>query len=416
MSTGTERVEISAWRATGWSATSAKMDKVVVHASTVEDARRAVARLGIIDARIRRSSPASDIASLQIGKTRVKQKHVNSALRSLATAAGAGMDMLGALSAMAKATRRGSPMRRTVEDIRARIGAGEELEGAFAAHEDIFGPTVAPTIAAGMKSGTLPEVLNALSDSSERASTIRGQVKGALFYPVMVLVMAMGVAVFAALVMIPQMEALLVDLGGELPLPTKVMLAFSAFLTTQPLRLVVVIVLAWVLATSVLRLEFVRSLRSRLSLSIPLVGRVVHGMNTATLCDLVAVLMTAGVEPVSLATLAAGSVRNGHMASALQGVPEMLLDDKDLEGALNAFVPPLDEMVPVLASQSASGTKDPGQPWRNFARLTHESTDRLAKGLTQALNPIMMLVVGSVVLFIAAAVYGPMLSIYQSAI
>ena len=416
MNAGAESVGVAAWRVIGWSAASAKIEKAVVHAPTLEDARRAANRMGIIDARIKRFSPASQIASLQIGKTRAKQKHVNAALRSLATAAGAGMDMLGALSAMAKATRKGSPIRQAVEDIRARIAAGEELEDAFTAHEDLFGSTVAPTIGAGMKSGTLPAVLNALSDSSERAMTIRGQVKGAMFYPVMVLAMALGVAVFAALVMIPQMEALLTDLGGELPMPTKVMLAFSAFITTQPLRLLMVIVLAWVLTTSVLRLDLVRDLRSRLSLSVPLVGRVVHGMNTATLCDLVAVLMTARVEPVSLAKLAAGSVGNRHMAKALQEVPRMLLDDKDLEGALESVVPPLDEMVPVLASQSASGTRDPGQPWRNFARLTHDSTDRLAKGLTQALNPIMMLVVGSVVLFIAAAVYGPMLSIYQSAI
>ena len=300
--------------------------------------------------------------------------------------------------------------------MQARVGSGDELEEAFAAHEEIFGPTVAPTIGAGMHSGTLPEVLDALANASERSLTIRGQVKGALFYPVTVLIMAVGVAGFAAVVMVPQMEELLLDLGGELPAATRMMLALSDFLTEEPIRLVGVSVVVWIVVASVLRLESVRDFRSRVVLRLPLVGQVVHGLHTATLCDLVAVLMTARVEPVTLSALAAKSVRNRHVGAALERVPGMLLDDKDLEQALEEVSPPLDEMVPVLASQSASGTRDPGRPWKTFARLTHDSTERLAKGLTEAMNPIMMLVVGAVVMFIAAAIYGPMLSIYQSAL
>ena len=124
-------------------------------------------------------------------------------------------------------------------------------------------------------------------------------------------------------------------------------------------------------------------------------------------------MLSAGVTQVRTIELVASAIRNRVVSTELEKIQQRIIDGMELDVACKISVPKIDPVVPSLAQQTVSGISDPGEPWHRYGKAVAEETDRRADILKAAIEPLLIVLVGLLILVMALAVYMPMLSIYS---
>lgn len=444
--------ELRDWSYKGVDAVTNKRVKGKIRASSEAEALEAASQEGVIALSATRFSSAQKWLTTDNKKT-AKRKHVNAFIRGYSTASSSNMRAENALKIATEGIR-SKPLKNVVQDITDRYADGVALHEAFRAHTKMFGEDTAAVLEAGSDSGNTAAALSALADSKERSGRIRGKIVSALVYPAILLVFAMVALLVVITFVIPKIENALQDLDAELPLLTRILVGiadlFTGSINLFPREAETTVGTAFDTASSaaeasiaaetleyglripnilfVLGLMVVvpmllytwlntdtgKLVKSWLALNTPIIGPVVRRLNTAIICELCGVMLTSGVPQTRTMELVASGVRNHILASNLRKVPQRLLKGMDLHAALALSTPPFDPIIPALAQQSASGLKDPGEPWRRYGGSVAEEADRRAALLQTAMEPVMIVMMGLLIGVIAAAVYLPLLSTYQA--
>jgi type IV pilus assembly protein PilC len=332
--------------------------------------------------------------------------------RQLATMINAGLPIVRALYVLSEQTQN-PKLKDVVVAVRKDVEAGSSLSQVLEKQPEVFSRLYVEMVKAGEIGGILDGVLLRLADQLERDQDLRRKIRSAMTYPIVVLVFAILAASFMLIFIVPVFAGLFQDLGGTLPLPTRITMAISDILTSifgvfvyAGMALAVVMFLRWK------KSENGRKVWGRAVLRIPAkIGDVVKKATLARFARTFATLSAAGVPILQAIEITATSSGNWVVEKAL-------LKSKD---AIREGIPiykPLEEepvFPPMVTRMIAVGEEsgDIDGMLTKIAEFYESEVDAAVKALTSIIEPLMIVVVGSIVGSIVISMYLPMFKIFE---
>jgi type IV pilus assembly protein PilC len=332
--------------------------------------------------------------------------------RQFATMINAGLPIVRALYILSEQTEN-PKLKEVVVLVRKDVEAGLALSEALEKHPKVFSRLYVEMVRAGEIGGILDDVLLRVADQLENDQELRRKVKSAMTYPTIVLVLAVLAASFMLIFIVPVFATMFEDLGGTLPLPTRVAMGISDVLTS----IFGVILYAALIGGVIFFLrwkntESGRKVWGRVSLKLPVkIGDVIQKVALARFARTLGTLSAAGVPILQAIEITASSSGNWVMENAL-------LKSRDaIREGIPIYKPLEDEPVfpPMVTRMIAVGeeTGDIDGMLTKIAEFYESEVDATVKALTSIIEPLMIVVVGGIVGGIIVAMYLPMFRIFE---
>ena len=326
--------------------------------------------------------------------------------RQLATLIRAGSPIEEALGAVVRQTERNSS-RRIFSAIRSRVMEGHTLAGSLGQFPSAFPVLYRATVGAGEQSGHLSEVLERLADYTENRQHNQQKVTTALAYPMILLLVAIGVVSALLRFVVPKVVEAFATLDIELPLLTRMLISASEFLQNHGLALLISIILlivgiVWLLQRPTWKHRF-----HRLVLRLPVIGRITRGVNTENFARTFSILSSSGVTVLDAMKISAEVVINIPMRQSVLEAAEKVREGMPIHKALerSGYFPPM--MVYLIASGEGSG-KLPDMLERAAVQQEREVQAKIATMLS-LLEPGLILVMGGIVTLIVLSIMLPVM-------
>lgn len=327
--------------------------------------------------------------------------------RQLSTLLTASLPLEEALSAAAQQSEK-RHVNGLIMAVRSKVLEGFSLAAAFAEFPGSFNVLYRSTVAAGEQSGFLDKVLDNLADYTEKRFESRRNVEMALFYPVVVLCLALLIVGGLVVYIVPEMARSFESLGQDLPVMTQALIWLAEFLGTWWWALFlaaigVVLLCRWLLSQPKIKLAWDKRL-----LGMPLIGRVVRTGNAARYGSTLAILTSSGVPLVDAMNISADVVTNGILKRRLQAATQRVSEGSSLRAALETvgYFPPM--FLHMVASGEASGELD--QMLARVATYQQNELERVVSTVVKLFEPLMLLIMGVLVMAIVMAILLPIIN------
>src|SRR5829696_1780500 len=332
--------------------------------------------------------------------------------RQLATMINAGLPIVRALYILSEQTEN-PKLNDVVVAVRKDVEAGLSLSESLEKHPKAFSRLYVEMVKAGEIGGILDGVLLRLADQLERDQDLRRKIRSALTYPIVVLILAILAASFMLIFIVPVFAQMFQDLGGTLPLPTRICMLLSNILTSfwgilvyAGMALAVVLFLRWK------KTEQGRKVWGRAVLRIPAkIGDVVKKATLARFARTLATLSAAGVPILQSIEITATSSGNWVVENALLKSRDAIREGIPIYKPLETepvFPPMVTRMIAV-----GEETGDIDGMLTKIAEFYESEVDAAVKALTSIIEPIMIVVVGGIVGAIVISMYLPMFEIFK---
>jgi len=330
--------------------------------------------------------------------------------RQLATLVKSGLPLEEALRAVAEQSER-ARLKSMVVAVRSRVLEGHTLADGLGEFPHVFSDLFRATVAAGEQSGHLEVVLDRLADYTENRQQMRQKIQLALFYPLLLTSVAILVVIALLTYVVPQVVQVFTNIGQQLPLLTRALIAFSGFLQTYGPALLVLLVAAGTGVYYLLRRPGPKRRFHRLLLSVPLVSRLVRGLNTARFARTFSILTASGVPVLEAMRISAQVLGNLPMREAVEEATARVREGASLYSALSrrAQFPPM--TVHLIASGEASGRLE--EMLERAAQHQEREMETLIAAILALFEPLLILVMGGVVLVIVLAILLPIFDLNQ---
>ena len=354
-----------------------------------------------------KSSAAGDsIWNMKIGggkkNTDMKRVEVLLFVSELADLLEAGMTLGQALQALANQGGEESAQKFVCQDLCDRIVRGESFSDACTHHPKTFPPLFSNMLRAGEASGAMIEVLRRLGDHYERDDNMRGKIKGALTYPVIVLCFGIAAVIGALVWIIPQFQKVFHSMGASLPLPTKILIGLSdAFINYGWLMALCVVAFVlwfrrWKRTPSGVRKIDSWKLRA------PLIKGIVAAGAYSSLAYTMKTLLTNGVNVLQALKICEDTCGNAVIGDALKTARQRVTDGTTISGPLAASGVFPRMMTDMLAIGEQAG--DMASALDHVGKRYQKDMDRNIAAFTNALEPILIVSIAGVVGFVAIAI------------
>jgi general secretion pathway protein F len=330
--------------------------------------------------------------------------------RQLATLVGSGLPLEEALEAVAQQCERPA-LKRVMVAVRSRVLEGHALAVALADFPRVFSELFRATVAAGEQSGYLHIVLERLADYTENRQALQKDIMQALIYPVFLVIIAVLMVTGLLTYVVPQVVQVFADIGQELPRLTRWLIASSEFLRQYGVWLVLLLVAGTVVARLLLRNETMRVRYHRLLLRLPLLSRLVRGLNAARFSRTLSILIDSGVPLLDALRIASQVITNLPMRQAVTEAALRVSEGTSLHRSLerSGYFPPL--TIHLVASGESSGKLE---AMLDRAATSQERDLSAAIQLVLAiLGPAVILLMGGMVLLIVLAMLLPIFELNQ---
>lgn len=330
--------------------------------------------------------------------------------RELANLLDSGMPVEQALGAAAEQSEF-PRLRKTIMGVRDKVLEGYSLGNALAPYPNVFPTVYQATVAAGEHAGHLTDVLLRLADHLDRQITIRHKLQQAMIYPAVMTTVSIAVVFFLLVMVVPQMVGIFKDFDKELPLATRILLGISSGLSRYSVFILLGVIafvagFRWLLKKP----KFERKLDQYL-LRLPVIGDLIILVNTARYCRTLGILFSASV-PIEQAMQTAGElVSNLPMRSSVEAATQKVKEGSAIAAALKQSGYFLPLTIHFIANGEASGQLE---EMLSRAALQQESrVNRFIDTSLTIFEPLLILIMGGVVLFIVLAILLPMFSMTQ---
>lgn len=330
--------------------------------------------------------------------------------RQLATLVRSGTPLEEALGTAARQTEK-PRVTRIITAVRSRVLEGHTLESALGDFPAAFPELYRSTVAAGEQSGHLDSVLDRLADYTESRQQLQSRITTALFYPIILTVVALLVVVGLLTYVVPQVVQVFVNIGKDLPLPTQILIGVSAALQKfGPIAFGVLVVLGLVFKRS-LKNETIKFNVHRFLLRLPLISRLIKGINTARFAQTLSILVASGVPVLEALRISAEVIPNLPMRNAVLDAATAVREGASLNGSLekSKLFPPL--TLHLIASGESSGNLE--SMLERAASHQERELETAISVLLALFEPLLILVMGAVVLFIVLSILLPIFELNQ---
>ena len=293
-------------------------------------------------------------------------------------------------------------------DVSKRLGGGEELSSSLDNYPRIFSPIMIGLIEAGEAGGILSQVLERLASLIEAQSKIRSQIKGALIYPVLILVLAIAVSLGLLIGIVPQFETLFAGMGAKLPALTLFMLTLSRIVTTWSFAIGAPIILF--IAFYAFNISYStptgRKFFDNLVLKIPLFGDLILKSEVAQMSDTLSTLIKSGIPMVEAIENCIKASSNEIIKIALRKSISLINQGEELSTSFDTS-----KVIPRLLVSMIKIGEETGElsfMLENISNFYKREVEEAVNILTKAMEPAIIFVVAGIVGTIVISLYLPM--------
>ena len=344
---------------------------------------------------------------------KVKTKVLTQFTRQLATLVNAGLPLMRGIDVL-KRQMKDSQMLEALGGISESIASGGTFSESLTAHPKIFDNLYINMVKAGEAGGVLEVVLARLAEFAEKAEKIKNKVKGAMIYPIVVLLAAVGITAFLLVTVIPKFQQVFEDMmgGEELPSLTQFVIAASEYVKNNGLVVLAVAVGIFVLAKIIGKTEKGAFLFDVLALKMPVTGTLVQRTAVSRLTRTLGTLLSSGVPILQSLVIVRDTSGNRVISKAIQDVHDAVKDGEGVTKPLSqcwVFPPMVISMVEVGEETGALADM-----LTRVADTYDDEVDNAVAGMTAAIEPALIIVLALVVGTIVMAMFLPMIKIISS--
>jgi len=343
---------------------------------------------------------------------KIKLKEITLFYRQLAILFEANVSPLDSLRILAEQIKTPT-FKETLYDVENSVRGGEPLSSALEKHPKIFSSFYVNVVRAGEATGNLNEVLKYLADHAEREYNLNSKVKGAFTYPIAIFSMFLVIGTLMMIFVIPQMLSMLKELGGELPLPTKILVAISNLFRSW-FWLIAIIVIGLVVA-------FKKWKKTRkgelifdaLKLKTPVFSDLFKKIYLARFSENLQTLLKGGLSILKALDITASVIGNRVYENIILEAKEKVRKGETISSAFSNHPK---EIAPLVTQMVGVGEKTAqiDDILAKVAVFYQQDVDRIVSNMTQLIEPIMILVLGGCVAFLVSAILLPMYNMTSS--
>jgi type IV pilus assembly protein PilC len=342
--------------------------------------------------------------------SKVKLKELAVFSRQFSTMINAGLSMLRALSILEE-QQPNKAFASILTEVRLEVESGSALSVSMAKHPDIFPPLMVNMIKAGEVGGFLDKVLTQIADNYEAEVALRGKVKSAMTYPVVVLIMAILMTIGMLLFIVPTFAGLFTSLGGSLPAPTQILVSLSDFLKVAIVPIVILTIVGFIVWGRIKHTERVREVVDPLKLKVPIFGQLFRKIALARFCRNLGTMLSSGVPILQSLDIVADTSGNVVVAHAVRDVQESVRNGESLTEPLakHDIFPPM--VTQMLAVGEDTGALD--SMLHKISDFYDQEVESTTEQLTALIEPLMIAVLGGIVGSMIVALYMPIFKIFD---
>jgi len=317
----------------------------------------------------------------------------------------AGVPIFRAVNGLASTTGNRS-LAETLHQVAVSLESGHTLSDALGRHPHVFSVFYASLVRVGETTGKLTDVFRQLAFYLEREKRTRGRIKSALRYPTLVITAIAIALTVISIWVIPAFSNLFRSFGAELPLPTRILMQVSEFMVAYWPGLLLLLAVLVGGAQLYIGTETGRYRWGKLKLRLPLVGTVIYQASLARFAHLFAMAMNSGVPLITSLTVVARALNNSYLEERILGMRGGIEHGKalSLTAANSGIFDPL--VLQMLAVGEESGTIS--ELLTEVADYYECEVDYATERLSSAIEPILTVVIGGLVLIMAMGIFLPM--------
>jgi type IV pilus assembly protein PilC len=348
--------------------------------------------------------------NIELTKKKVKLKELAVFSRQFATMVNSGLPILRALAILADQSSN-KELARVLGEVRLDVEQGASLSTAMAKHPKVFNDLYISMVRSGETGGSLDDVLLKLADLIENEVKLRGKIKSAMTYPIAVVVLVVLIMTAMLLFIVPQFKGIFEQLGGSLPLPTRVLLAASDAFKKFWYIVIIGVFAGRFFFKRWKRTPAGREAVDRTKLRVPVFGQLFHKTALSRFSSTLAMLMHSGVPILQALDIVSDTVNNKIISKAVIDVQSSVRDGESMAKPLarHRVFPPM--VVQMLAVGEETGQVD--VMLEKVATFYDQEVEASVDALTSLIEPLLIAVIGGLVGAAVVALYMPMFNIIK---
>ncbi len=328
--------------------------------------------------------------------------------RQLATMISAGLPIVQAIAILERQTEN-KKFKKILKEIRTDVEGGSNFSDALTKHK-VFTPLYVNLVRAGETSGTLDAVLDRLATFLEKDLELRGKIKSAMTYPVIVLSFAIIITYFLMVGIVPMFAGILTDLGSELPLLTRILIVIADFLQHGVLYIIGITLAVYFAYRYYYKTPRGRRVLDGLKLRMPVFGNLNKKSAIARFSRTFGLLVSSGVNVIEAMDITRGTAGNAIVEDILSETKESIQVGEPIHSTLlrypQVFPPMVSSMIAIGEETGALDTM-----LQKVADFYEREVDEAVTSLTAAIEPVMIIILGGIVGAIVAGMFLPLFQI-----
>lgn len=329
-------------------------------------------------------------------------------IRQLSTMISAGLSISKALDVLTQQTTN-DKFKKILGEVLRDVEGGASLATSLGKHPEAFNRTFQALVEAGEASGKLDEILNRLADTMEEERELKSKFKAAMIYPAIVLVSMGGVFIILMVFVIPKLADLYESMNVELPKMTQIMISTSGFMASHILLLLLAMVAFAAGARYLFKTEGMRAFKAKYALSVPIFGPISKKKELTEFTRTLGLLMSSAVPIVEALHIVSDVVGSQAYTKGALAAAERIEKGGTLSGYLKS-----DNNFPLILGNMVATGEETGKMDEVLERLAiffKNETDHAVDGLSAALEPVILILLGTMVAFLIISIITPIYKI-----
>lgn len=344
-------------------------------------------------------------------KKKVKSRDLGVFCKQFSAVTKAGVTIISALELMGDQIENPT-LKRAVMDAKTYVEKGGTLADALRVNSDVFPPIMINMVAAGELSGNLEVCLDRLVEHFEKDNALSSKIKGAMVYPIVVFIVMIIVVIVVMIAVIPNFTSMFEDMGTKLPLATRMMVAASNFIIHK-WYILIIVVAAIVFGCKAFKKSSVgEQFFSNIAIKAPVFGNLTIKSACSRFARTMSTLMASGISMIDAVEQVAKMMDNKIIRDGLMDAKTQVAKGIPLSKPLKD----MEVLPPMLSAMTKIGeeTGDIEEMLSKVADYYDEEVEAATNKLTAAMEPLIMVILACIVGMIVAAVYGPIMSMYDA--
>lgn len=384
----------------------------VIDADNPRQARTKLRQNGIFPTEVMSAKAAAAVQAREafsFGQT-VRLSDTALMTRQMATLCGAGLSIMEGLAALIEQTENKASKKVWV-DVREGVKEGSTFADALSRHPKVFSTLYCQMVRAGEASGALDKILLRLADYLESQVRLRGKIFSMMTYPILMMVVSTLILLFLVAYVVPKVTAIFDDLNQALPLPTVILLAVSDFVIHYGWLVFLLLGALLFFLKRHIGTKAGREKFDRISLRLPLVGRVVKMVAISRFTKTLATLLASGVQLLKALEIVQEVVGNKVLEETIREARGNIREGESIAGPLkrSGLFPPL--VTHMISIGEKSGELE--TMLQKVSEAYDNEVENVVTAMTSLLGPLMILGMGFAILFIVLAILLPIFEVSQ---